>query len=172
MYPNPGNGIKVWQPSWSQIMDKNEVLPSLLEMVTPFWDGSIGIVGWKDNGESDWAEGVCIKSGYVQGLAEGSHDGRDRQGDLIVKGDAGERHTFKINANHQYHIPDGLYTLLGNVQVPFSVIKESEGKYWVVGQRLPDQRFKKLSVFHILDQNEEKRLRKLGFAVKEKTFLA
>ncbi len=54
-----------------------------------------------------------MESGYLQGLAEGSHDGKRRQGELIVTDNAGTRHTFKITANHQYQIPDGLYSLLG-----------------------------------------------------------
>ncbi len=118
---------------------------------------------------SDWAEAVSIESGYVQGLAEGSHDGKRRQGELIVTDDAGIRHTISITADHQYQISDGLYTLLGSN--PY-FDRRLFDQYWVVGRRLPEQKFEKVSVFQIADKEEVKRLDDLKIAIQAGFFLS
>ncbi len=120
--------------------------------------------------DSDWVEEVSIESGYLQGLAEASHDGKRRHGELIVTDDAGTRHTFKIIAHHQYQIPDGLYALLGSS--PYSEFDgELIDQYWVVGRRLPERKFEKVSVFQIADKKEVKRLDDLQIAIEERIFL-
>ncbi|KAK0433753.1 hypothetical protein EV421DRAFT_2088367 [Armillaria borealis] len=161
-YPKPGNGKNTWRPSWSQVMSEAEVLPLLLNsLVAP--------VERTEETDSDWIEARCIEAGYVQGLAEGSHDGKHRQGELIVTGGTGEKHKFKIRADHQYQLPDGLYALVGS---PPYYDCEFHEQYWVVGQRLRDQKFEKVSVFHIPDKNEVKILDELKIPMKAKTFLA
>ncbi len=164
MYPRPGNRNKVWRPSWSQAMNNLEVLQP-----NPYifyaW------VEWTEDTDSDWAEAFSIESGYVRGLAEGSHDGKPRHGELIVTDDAGTRHTFKITADHQYQIPDGPYALLGSDPYYYDDLYVLD-QYWVVGRRLPEQKFEKVSVFQITDKEEVKRLDKLKITTKAKFILA
>ncbi len=161
-YPRPGNRDKVWRPSWSQVMNNVEVLPS-----NPFMFNAR--VQRTEDTDSHWVEEVSIESGYVQGLAEGSHDGKRRHGELIVTDNAGTKHTFKIIADHQYQIPDGLYTLLGSSQYNFR--RKLIDQYWVVGRRLREEKFQKASVFQIADEEEVKRLDELEIAMKAKFIL-
>ncbi len=166
-YPRPGNGNKVWRPSWSQVMNNGRVLPSNPIMLE-------ALVGPErtDDTDSDWVEEVSIESGYVQGLAEGSHDGEDRQGELVVTDGAGTMHTFKIIADHQYQIPDGPYALLGSEPYDESYdFYDVYVPYWVVGRRLPERKFEKVSVFRIADSEEVKRLDGLKIATKAKFIL-
>ncbi len=164
MYPRPGNRNKVWRPSWSQVMNNVEVLPSIPDVFEAWVD-------WTEDTDSDWAEAFSIKSGYVQRLAEGSYNGNQRQGELVVTDYTGTRHTFKIIANHQYQIPDGLYAVLGSC--PYSDYdRKILGQYWAVGQMLPERKFEKVSVFQIADKEEVKRLDELNIATKAKFFLA
>ncbi len=144
-------------------MNNVEVLPSNPESVQAW-------VEQTEDTDYDWVEEVSIELGYVHGLAKESHDGNHRQGELIVTDDAGTRHTFKIIANHQYQIPDGLYTLLGSS--PYNFDGELVDQYWVFGQRLPEQKFEKVSVFQIADKEEVKRLDELNIATKAKFILA
>ncbi len=160
-YPRPGNRNKVWRPSWSQVMNNVEVLPSSLA----------ASVQRTEDTDSDWVDAVSIESGCVQGLAEGSHNGKRRQGELIVTDDAGTRLTFKITADHQYQIPNGVYTLLGSS--PYSRFDgEFLDQYWVVGRRFPERKFEKVSVFQIADHEEVERLDQLGIAMEATIFLA
>ncbi|PBK58970.1 hypothetical protein ARMSODRAFT_1032970 [Armillaria solidipes] len=163
-YPRPGNRNKVWRPSWSQVMNNVEVLPSNPDSLAAW-------VQWTEDTDSDWVEAFSIESGYVQGLAEGSHDGKPRQGELIVTDDAGTRHTFSITVDHQYQIPDGLYAFLGSR--PYGLYDHQlVDQYWVVGRRLPERKFEKVSVFQIAGNEEVKRLDELNIAMEVKTFLA
>ncbi len=55
---------------------------------------------------------------------------------------------FEIIAHHQYPIPDGSYTLLcANPHGAFKSRLDNELSFWVIGQRLADQKLKKLSTF-------------------------
>ncbi|PBK73192.1 hypothetical protein ARMSODRAFT_1015985 [Armillaria solidipes] len=88
LYPEPGNGCKLWRPSWSQVMAGTH---------------SVGLPGlMKSTGEleGDWYEGPCMKSGNVWGLADVSNEGIPRQGELVIKDFTGAPHTFKISAKH------------------------------------------------------------------------
>ncbi|PBK65321.1 hypothetical protein ARMSODRAFT_940536, partial [Armillaria solidipes] len=159
--PQPGNGHKCWRPSWRQSM--TEVLP----LFSRSWGNS---VYWAEETDADWcdSQGACIEAGYVRGLAEGSPEEKYRQGELFIEDNAGGKHTFKIVADHQYPIPDGLYTLLGsNLQ-----LSRFQGQYWVVGKMLPEQVFKKVSVFQIFDVEEMQRLNDVGIAKIVRFFLA
>ncbi|KAK0234333.1 hypothetical protein IW262DRAFT_1425077 [Armillaria fumosa] len=158
--PQPGNGQKCWRPSWRQTM--TEVLP----LFSRSWGDSVHCA---EETDADWYDsGAFIELGYVWGLAEGSPEGKCRQGELAVKDNTGEKHTFKIGADHQYPIPDGLYTLLGS-NLGLSLF---QGQYWVVGKTLPGQMFKKVSVFQIFDVEEIKRLDDVGIATNVRFFLA
>ncbi len=163
-YPRPGNRDKVWRPSWNQVMSSAEILPSNTDSFEAWVERT-------EDTDSDWVEAVSIESGYVYGLAEGSHDGNRRQGELIVTDDAGIRHIFKIIADHQYQIPDGLYVHLGSR--PYGRFgRQLLDQYWVVGRRSPEQKFGKVSVFQIADKEEVKRLHELEIATKAQFFLS
>lgn len=122
---------------------------------------------------TDWcgSDGACIEAGYVRGLAEILPAGNSRQGELVVEDNTGEKHTFEIVADHKYPIRDGLYTLLGS-NLSLSLTTLVGGQCWVVGKILPEQMFKKVSVFRIFDVEEMKRLRDVGIATSVRFFLA
>ncbi|PBK90575.1 hypothetical protein ARMGADRAFT_1032564 [Armillaria gallica] len=111
-------------------------------------------VGRYDGTDTDEYSGLCIESGFVQGLAEGGEEGWLREGKLIVKDE-----TFEIVAAHNYPIPEGTYTLLGSR--PLSPSRQVQEQYWVAGKRLPDNKFQKLSVFQMNDLEEVERLKDL-----------
>ncbi|PBK62345.1 hypothetical protein ARMSODRAFT_964208 [Armillaria solidipes] len=134
-YPQPGDGRKCWYPSWEQVMtNKFTVLDRYLY--------SSGVLTTEDP-DVDWHDG-CHIVGDVQGLAEVPKEGKPRQGELLFKDPTRSPHTFKIVADHAYPIPDGTYTLLG-----YSVYASSH--YWVVGQLREDEKFEKLSIFRLAD---------------------
>ncbi|KAK0430966.1 hypothetical protein EV421DRAFT_2024796 [Armillaria borealis] len=162
-YPKPGNGNKAWRPSWNQAMDDALTLPPWPRAAS--WADT---VKHTEDTDADWIEADCIESGYVQGLAEGLHDGAHRYGELTVKDYVGASHTFKIRADHQYRIPDGLYALVGSHPFPSG---KFEKQRWVIGRRLPEGKFEKVSVFHIPDHNEVKRLYELYIDTYARTFL-
>ncbi|KAK0447576.1 hypothetical protein EV421DRAFT_1786793 [Armillaria borealis] len=164
-YPAPGNGSKYWHPSWNQAMANKLPFRGKVRRV--------GNVGRMEETDTDWHEGPYIDSGYVQGLANVSKEGGDRQGELIIKDHTGEPHTFKILASHEYPIPDGSYVLLGAVtrcdlELDFEYVSMI---HWVAGHR-QDDKFKKWSVFSMADAEEGRKLRDLRIAKpRVRTFL-
>ncbi len=102
----------------------------------------------------DRHDGYCIEKGYVSGLAVSDPQRGGRRGEMRVKDDTGRSHTFKIVATHQYPIPEASYTLISGALTDMGD--------WVLGRRLPDRRFEKVSVFRIIDRNETQRLKELG----------
>ncbi|KAK0460062.1 uncharacterized protein EV420DRAFT_1747038 [Desarmillaria tabescens] len=163
-YPKPGNGNKSWRPSWRQVM--TEVLPSYHLPI------GIGQVDRKEEDtDTDWYWGHCIESGYVRGLAEGPQDGELRQGELLVEDNTGTKHVFNIVADHQYPIPDGLYTLIGSEPFMFGV-PFIRVQHWAVGRRSSMQEFDKVSVFTMLDREEVKRVLDLGVSTEIVNILA
>ncbi len=119
LYPEPGNGNRCWRPSWDQVMTGK-----LLSMDAPHLQQD---VGRHDETDTDEYSGLCIESGFVQGLAEGSKQGWLREGKLIV-----EDETFEIVAAHHYPIPEGSYTLLGSR--PLSPSRQIQEQFWVAGK--------------------------------------
>ncbi len=75
------------------------------------------------------------------------HKGRSDRESLLSKTALRTEWIFKIVARHQYPIPDGSYTLLGDISFDNSTL------CWVVGWRLSDQRLKKLSVFEMYEED-------------------
>ncbi len=144
-FQEPGNGNKRWRPSWQQVM--THALPSRMCIAAP--------VGWFESTEH-LNSVALIDSGDVRGLAVGSANGKPRQGELIIKDNAGVPHTFTVVADHAYSIPDGRYTLIG-----VSGYRASEYS-WVAGQRREDGRFEKLSYFGIADDREREKLEEIG----------
>ncbi|PBK88111.1 hypothetical protein ARMGADRAFT_1065775 [Armillaria gallica] len=152
LYPAPGNASRKWCPSWEQVMTTPlpvDRLPTKTEMSGEACD--------------DWYEGFCIESGFVRGLAVGDADGVNMQGELVVE-DANGKHKFNIIAAHQYPIPEDSYVLIGEMV--------SLMEYWVVGRRLPEKRFEKVSVFKMTEDKEKiKMLDDLSIAIKSRSLL-
>ncbi len=167
LYPEPGNENKFWRPSWEQAMDR-VLPPPQLSGDYRDWHGSVLRTKAKD---ADRYDGPCIESGYVRGLFHRSLERNFREGELIVEDITGVEHTFKIVAYHQYPIPEGLYALLGSGRWDDPGLFY-EQQSWVVGERLPGEVFKKVSVFQIPNVTDVQRLHKLGVVTKTKTFLA
>lgn len=148
-FPGPGNANKKWRPSWKQVM------------AMPQQEGECG--GWVSREEetgNDWCEGYCIKKGTVQGLAERGVEGVDRRGELTVEDAHRKTHAFQVTAAHEHPIPPGTYTLIG-----------AHFKYWVVGVRLPNNWFEKVSVLTMPDLEERKRLENLNVSTKACNYL-
>ncbi|PBK64627.1 hypothetical protein ARMSODRAFT_456419 [Armillaria solidipes] len=164
LYPQPGNGNMFWRPSWKQAMD-GALPPPQLSGRDSDWHG---LTKAKD---ADRCDGPCIESGYVRGLSHGSPEENYRQGELIIEDTTGTKHMFKIVADHQHPIPEGLYALVGTPSYDYRN-RLQKRQFWVAGQRLPGQMFKKLSVFQIPKKKDVKRLHKLGVATDTDTFLA
>ncbi|KAK0478146.1 hypothetical protein IW261DRAFT_1629338 [Armillaria novae-zelandiae] len=148
MYPEPGTGRKKWRPSWKQVMEKP--LPKVLRHWE--WHASVR------RNDDDWFVGHCIERGFVHGLAVGGEEGINQCGELVVEDKVGKAHSFHITASHQYPIPEDTYTLLGDD--PYN-----SPQHWVVGRRLPNKMFEKVSVFEMNDP-EIKRINKLGLSAK------
>ncbi|PBK88086.1 hypothetical protein ARMGADRAFT_1168268 [Armillaria gallica] len=146
LYPDAGLGHKKWRPTWTQVM--TEPLPDTY---------CHGFVHHDDNTDEDWCEELCIEKGYILGLDTGSTEGYDRCGELVVKDKDGIAHTFRVRVTHQSPIPEDVYTLLGDAW-----------SYYVVGRRLPGQRFEKVSVIKMDDFQEVKWL---DIAVKSRNIL-
>ncbi|KAK0434070.1 hypothetical protein EV421DRAFT_1354855 [Armillaria borealis] len=146
LYPEPGNGNRLWRPSWDQVMTGKLLSMDAVQLQEN--------VGRYDRTDTDEYSGLCIESGFVQGLAEGGEEGWLREGKLIVKDE-----TFEIVAAHNYPIPEGSYTLLSSR--PLSPSRHVQEQYWVAGKRLPDNRFQKVSVFQMNDLEEVERLMNL-----------
>ncbi len=137
-YPEPGIGDAKWRPSWNQVMTT-----SLPRHDIPDFH-SVGVERDSETNVDQCEKTCCIESGFVRGLAEGGALGTDRHGELLVEDSCGIQHAFPIIATHQYPIPEDTYTLIGD---EFSSYPW-KGQ-WVVGRRLSDERFEKLSVFEM-----------------------
>ncbi|PBK92037.1 hypothetical protein ARMGADRAFT_1031496 [Armillaria gallica] len=122
VYPGVGLRCKKWRPTWDRVM--TEPLPTGIEYCSS--------VERNDNTDEDCVEGPCIEQGLLRRLDEGSADGVDRQGELVVKDADGMAHTFKICVTHQFPIPEDTYTLLRSLPLLGNRDKKSL-KYCVVG---------------------------------------
>ncbi|KAK0232818.1 hypothetical protein IW262DRAFT_25361 [Armillaria fumosa] len=157
-YPEAGTGYKKWRPSWEQVMDK-----SLPTDVT-FLRGCPTVC----RDDNDWCEGFHVERGFVRGLAL---EGIDRRGELVVEDADGIAHSFSILAGHQYPIPEDTYTLLASDPFDSGRIRfPTQG--WVVGRRLSDKRFEKVSVLTMPGTDLLERLLELGLSAKSRSILA
>ncbi|SJL03714.1 uncharacterized protein ARMOST_07071 [Armillaria ostoyae] len=169
LYPEPGNGRKKWRPSWEQVMRKPGLRVDGFQVATISWDepplsrdGSPEIMAVRDEeGDVDYHQLFCIDNVIVEGLAVKYETARWGQFIVTKEGSHGG-HSFKIGAGHQYPIPEGTYTLISS---------HMESQYWVVGKRLSDQRFEKVSVFEMDSSDEIKELMDLGVAKRSPIFL-
>ncbi|KAK0446955.1 uncharacterized protein EV420DRAFT_1569127 [Desarmillaria tabescens] len=160
-YPGPGDGNRIWRPSWKQVMTEKLPLQSM---------GPHNIVtGWEVDPDIDLCRGYYVESALVQGLAEEDSRGQSRRGKLIVRDKDGMDHVFEIVANHQYPITEGSYTVVGNIG---EWSTEKKMKFWLVGRRRSGykRRFEKVSIFILPDNEDRKRLENLD-VVKWSTVL-
>ncbi|KAK0493372.1 hypothetical protein EDD18DRAFT_1289421 [Armillaria luteobubalina] len=160
-YPEPGDAGTKWRPSWEQVMTK--ALPA----------NRRSNMDVRRDGETDddWYEGPCVDKGFVRGLAARDAETVARHGELIIKDANGMEHAFDIIARHGYPIPEGVYTLLGSVPVIFFSYLPAHTQYWVIGQRLLDEKFEKVSVFEMADTSEVQRLYDLRITKKRRIVL-
>ncbi|KAK0457558.1 uncharacterized protein EV420DRAFT_1271394 [Desarmillaria tabescens] len=148
-YPGPGNGKKLWHPSWKQVMTDNL---SGLTMLP--WDRQSVIVYRTEEG-ADRYNGPRIDSCRVWGLSDEPTAAMSRHGKLDVTDGSGKKHTVKIVANHAFPIPDDLYTLIGIRSSPYfsaGVIGKIEGA---------EKKFRKVSVINMGDR-EAARINVMG----------
>ncbi|KAG7441907.1 uncharacterized protein BT62DRAFT_459255 [Guyanagaster necrorhizus] len=150
LYPEPGDTGMKWRPSWEQVMKKPLPVGQYYSTMEVHWDREMN-----DN----WFEGSCIEKVFVRGLAAGSAEKVKRRGKLIIKDANGAEHTLDIIARHKFPIPEDMYTLLGMDGFVLRLILK---RCWVVGRRLSDEKFEKVSVFEIANDKEVRRLERLG----------
>ncbi|KAK0430210.1 uncharacterized protein EV420DRAFT_1030671 [Desarmillaria tabescens] len=147
-FPEPGTGNKKWRPSWDQAM------------AMPRQKGECGVwVGRDEENGNDWCQGYCIEKGTVRGL---DAERVDRRGELTVIGANGKTHAFQITALHHYLIPEDTYTIIGA-----HIALEN----WVVGRRLSNNWFEKVSVFTMPNSEERKRLHDLEVTKELRNYL-
>ncbi|KAG7442783.1 uncharacterized protein BT62DRAFT_935821 [Guyanagaster necrorhizus] len=156
-YPEPGDTGTKWRPSWEQVMKAS----------LPVGNYSWMRVDWDGETNDSWYEGPCIEKVSVRGLAAGGAAEIDRCGELIIKDANGAEHTFDIIARHKFPIPEDTYTLLGTNPGLLGLILK---QYLVVGRRLSDEKFEKVSVFEMVDK-EVWRLKRLGITKKCRNIL-
>ncbi|KAK0430036.1 hypothetical protein EV421DRAFT_1913491 [Armillaria borealis] len=149
-YDTPGNGYKVWRPSWRQVMNMPEI-----EMLPP--------VDRTEETDADWYRGLCIHSAYVQGLVEGlKGQWGEIEGKLIIKKGSWanrifKKRTFKISTTTFRLVPDGFYTLLG-CESDGHPWQDDESLTWAVGIISQDQEFRKVLTVRLGSIKDRKRL--------------
>ncbi len=164
LYPKRGNGKMFWRPSWNQAMTGTLPPPHLSDHDS----GWLGFVRCSKERGVDWCHGPCIDSGLVRGLSRRSLEDF-RWGELIVEDDTGVMHVFKIVADHEYSIPEGSYALVGSD--PYFEGTLQKRQFWVIGDRFPGRKFRKVSVFQIPNKEDVERLHELGVTTNTKTVL-
>ncbi len=77
---------------------------------------------------------------------------------------------FEFVADHQYSIPEGSYALVGSDPYDSGGTLQ-ERQFWVIGDRFPGRKFRKVSVFQIPNKEDIERLHELGVTTNTKTVL-
>lgn len=169
LYPQPGDGKKIWRPSWNQLMEtETETLRRVLDHHTIRVMGAVKR-GWDSGTAVDQYRGPCIESCQVRGLgniADASAQKKPRRGTLCLEDGDGKTHTYKIFVNHTCPIPDDSYTLIGNTVSLAAAL----GTVWVVG-KTEDRGFKKLSMFRMEDDQAGPMLQRLRVAKDREVLL-
>ncbi len=150
-YPEPGNAGAKWRPSWDQVLQM-----SLSEHDT--WWGLYTGLRKRIADDVDQCQGFCVENGFVRGLAVLGSPGTHRYGELLVQDAHRVQHVLNITATHQYPIPDDTYTLIGPTEEHYWSMKRARWVQWVVGRRLSDERFEKLSVLTMTGDVEKRML--------------
>ncbi|KAG7441917.1 uncharacterized protein BT62DRAFT_974182 [Guyanagaster necrorhizus] len=159
-YPEPGDTGTKWRPSWDQVM-KNPL---------PVDDYSFMTVDLDGETNDSWYDGSCIEKVSVRGLAVGGVEEVDRRGELIIKDANGAEHTFDIMARHKFPISEDIYTLLGTDPEALRRYGQIQKQYWIVGRRLSDEKFEKVSVFEMVKE-EARRLARLRITKERRNIL-
>ncbi|KAK0466470.1 hypothetical protein IW261DRAFT_1683933 [Armillaria novae-zelandiae] len=136
-YHEPGDGRKCWRPSWEQAMRSKIMVPC--STVLP------GRLDSTDDPDTDHYIGYRMEMAYLHGFREVKMEAPPQQGELALKDAFPVPRTVKVMADHAFSIPDGFYTLLGNM-----------GWYYymhclIVGRLRDDGKFEKLSVLCLVD---------------------
>ncbi len=114
---------------------------------------------WKRTAaDVDRCQGFCVESGFVRGLAVLGSPGTHRYGELVVEDTHRIQHVFNLTAPHQYPIPEDAYTLIGPKDRFYGPINCKDWVQWVVGRRLSDESFEKLSVVTMAGDVEKRML--------------
>ncbi|SJL05144.1 uncharacterized protein ARMOST_08517 [Armillaria ostoyae] len=171
-YPEPGDAGKKWRPSWDQVMNKSLPANEISDMP----------VRHDSETHDDWYEGPCVDKGFVRGLAARGTEQVARRGKFIVQDSDGREYAFGIIARHRYPIPEDTYTLLG--MDPAKLVRHPvqlrllgdrnprpRTQYWVIGRRLSDGKFEKVSVFEMADEKDVRRLSALGITETRRNIL-
>ncbi|PBK68709.1 hypothetical protein ARMSODRAFT_188705 [Armillaria solidipes] len=157
-YPEPGDGpTRTWRPTWKQLMAGTRGFPPAdLDPKHPMNE----CVDIDDDGDHHF--GCHIKEAYIRGLGEFNtdHPAEVRKGKLTIRP---RERTFDIAVTHHCLIPDGYYMIIG---ASHAYHWELKMKHWVVG-KLRSNKFEKLSIFHIPDERDRKRLGRLDVAFVE-----
>ncbi|KAK0233998.1 hypothetical protein IW262DRAFT_126801 [Armillaria fumosa] len=134
--PEPGNAGTKWRPSWDQVMTR----PLPMHCVP-----QPGLYLGREyaGGRAEEVCGAHCIEGLVRGMAFADTLEGDRHGELIVEDRFGIEHEFRITAAHTYPIPEDFYTLVCTCYI--IVNENSSGCGWVVGRRLPGERFEKVT---------------------------
>ncbi|KAK0504506.1 hypothetical protein EDD18DRAFT_505505 [Armillaria luteobubalina] len=144
LYPEPGNAGAKWRPSWDQLMTKP--LPRDYLPLDDYYFTHVER-DWKEN--VDRCEALCIEKALLRGLDVEGILGTDRCGELLVEDEHGVQHAFNVIATHPYLIASDIYTLIGSGESFYSL--SCQWVQWVVGRRLSDGSFEKISVLKMAD---------------------
>ncbi|KAK0474199.1 hypothetical protein IW261DRAFT_570330 [Armillaria novae-zelandiae] len=152
-YPEAGNGpMQTWRPTWKQLMAGTGGVPPAYLDLKHRMNERVDI-----DGGGDHRFGCHIKKAYIRGLGEVNidHPAEVRRGKLTIR-----PRIFNIAVTHHCLIPDGYYTIIGASDAYPKL------KHWVVG-KLRSNKFEKLSIFHIPDEDDGERLGQLDIAFVE-----
>ncbi|KAF8460741.1 hypothetical protein BDZ91DRAFT_851393 [Kalaharituber pfeilii] len=127
LFPCAGDADRKWMPSWKQIEQMD-----LLQL-----RGRWSFFGERvESGHGKaYYRGPFIPKCLIRGLnvplsdmSSSQEDDSDinppRFGEVVVEDSAGEGHTQRVWARHGYLIPDGYYTIVGNMEVESLVVCE------------------------------------------------
>ncbi|SJL12701.1 uncharacterized protein ARMOST_16132 [Armillaria ostoyae] len=141
-YPEPGNAGAKWRPSWDQVLEKSLPKHDICKDSYMY----MFCVGKHIAADGDLCQGFSVENGFVRGLAVLGSPGTHRYGELLVEDAHRIQHVLNVTATHQYPIPEDTYTLIGPEEKPYRPIELEDWVQWVVGRRLSDESFEKLSV--------------------------
>ncbi|KAK0187510.1 hypothetical protein F5146DRAFT_960093 [Armillaria mellea] len=161
LYPDAGSGTKVWRPSWQQVME--EKIPDLNHNLGLFFPK----VHWTET-YGDSYHGLHIDSCRVLGLADTSDD--PRYGYLDIKDGFGVVCSFKFVADHAYPIDDGWYTVVCTTTY-WSSPSMGEMLFAIGKIEKPEGKFRKVSVFRMVDVEEVERFKHLDVFLWITTYL-
>ncbi len=159
LYPETGKWSQEMEALMGAVMRKPNLRVDGFQVATISWDEPPVLINGapdltavrNEEVDVDYHQLFCIDNVTVEGLAV-KYETTRRGRIIVTKEGSHGSHSFRIVAGHQYPIPEGKYTLINS---------HMESEYWVVGKRLPDQRFEKVSVFQMNSSDKIKELKGL-----------